>query len=245
MSSPSQIQWEADEADRYTHPLDIQLFADLPMIRLLGKISQKRILDIGCGNGYLLRKLHDNQPVGIDTSRTMLAEAQKLANGNFPLLCRASASALPLMDMSFDAAICSLTINNLPSTDVVKQVFRDTFRILKPASNFIISVPNPDTLDKISKFRWTEWDEGQSQNNLVPGESIRRVFLGQDNTTISVFNYFWPKEVLVNLALRAGFELQEVIEITAESAELEQYGLEGIFGEVSFFLVMCFHKSAA
>jgi len=248
--SKGQYQWQQGESSNYTHPVDVQLFADVPLFRLLGNVNGKRILDIGCGNGYLLRKLQKEGAclTGIDVSEAMVLEARKLEEVNsVTTLCIASADYLPFPTSFYDVAICSLTINNFSSTDMVKRAFREAARILKLGGVFIITMPHPHTLDSRTRFRWTEWEDGQSQENLVPGEGFKRQIMGRDGTMISIVNYYWPKEALINFATRTGLELDEIVEETASRDEISQYSgeLDPACADVPFFLVMRFIKRSS
>jgi SAM-dependent methyltransferase len=241
----AQYRWQQNEARNYTHPLDVQIFADLPLFRLLGNVNGQHILDIGCGNGYLLRKLWKEgaHVVGIDVSDMMVHEARMLEEArSVTPLCVASADCLPFSPSVYDAAICSLTINNFPSADITKRAFREAARVLKPGGMFVITLPHPHTLDSRSLSRWTEWEEGQSQENLVPGEGFKRQIMGKDGTMISIVNYYWPREALINFATRAGLELDGAIEETVSRDEMSQYSdeLDPVCVEVPFFLVMRF-----
>ncbi len=243
----AQHQWQAEAADNYTHLLDAQLFADRSLLGLIGNLTGKRILDIGCGNGYLIRKIQASalSVTGVDISENMVQEAKRLGYGSAPsLLCVASSDLLPLATGIYDAAICSLTINNLSSADMAKNTFREAGRILKPGGLFVISLPHPHTLSAITRYRWTDWEEGQNQESLVPGEGFKRQIMGRDGSMISIVNYYWPKETLTNFAKRVGLELDTVSEETATVDELARHPeeLEPVFAEVPFFLVMRFVK---
>ena len=243
----AQYQWETEAADNYTHPLDVQFFADRPLLSLVGNLTDKRILDIGCGNGYLLRKIQGGtlNVTGIDISEDMVREARRLGHGGVPsLLCVASSDFLPLATGIYDAAVCSLTINNLSSADMAKNTLREAGRILKPGGFLVISLPHPYTLSAKTRYRWTDWEEGQNQESLVPGEGFKRQIRGRDGSMISIVNYYWPKETLTNFAKRAGLELDTVSEETATVDELARHPeeLEPVFAEAPFFLVMRFVK---
>jgi SAM-dependent methyltransferase len=65
-----------------------------------------RLLDVACGSGGFTRIFarHAAVAIGVDASRTMLAEAVREGGG--ARYVRASASALPFRDASFDAVCC-------------------------------------------------------------------------------------------------------------------------------------------
>jgi SAM-dependent methyltransferase len=65
-----------------------------------------RVLDVACGTGGFTRVFarHAALAVGVDASRTMLAQAVREGGG--ARYVRASASALPFRDASFDAVCC-------------------------------------------------------------------------------------------------------------------------------------------
>jgi len=239
----NKTQWQIEEASNYTHPLDVQLFADRPIFEMLGDVRGRHVLDIGCGNGFLLLRLRQNGAIatGIDNSSEMIMQAKQHFENR---LCVATADYLPIRTNVCDAAICSLTINNFPSADITKHAFQEAFRILRPGGLFIISLPHPHTLETSARFRWTDWEDGQNQENLVPGEGFRRQIMGVNGEMISIVNFYWPKQTLLNFAQRAGFIVDKVIEATASDDEIRLYSkdLEPIFAKVPFFFVSSFVK---
>jgi len=239
----NKTQWQIEEASNYTHPLDVQLFADRPILELLGNISGKQVLDIGCGNGFLLIKIKKGGAIatGLDNSSDMVMQAKQRFDNRLSV---ATADFLPIKSNVYDAAVCSLTINNFPSAEITKRAFQEAFRILMPGGLFVISLPHPHTLDASTRFRWTDWEKGQTQENLIPGEEFRRKIMGINGEMISIVNYYWPKQTLVNLAQRAGFVVDKIIEATASDDEIRLYSsdLEPVFTNVPFFLVIDFIK---
>lgn len=112
---------------------------------LLGDITDKRILEIGCGSAPCSRWLAANgaQPVGLDLSAGMLRRglAAMARGGPRVPLVQAGAEALPFADASFDLA-CS-AFGALPFVADSARVMREVERVLRPGGRWVFSVNHP------------------------------------------------------------------------------------------------------
>ncbi|MFJ9366974.1 class I SAM-dependent methyltransferase [Nocardia sp. NPDC101769] len=112
---------------------------------LLGDITDKRILEIGCGSAPCSRWLasHGAHPVGLDISRAMLDRgvAAMAAGGPRVPLIQAGAEELPFADESFDLA-CS-AFGAVPFVADSARVMREVHRVLKPGGRWVFSVNHP------------------------------------------------------------------------------------------------------
>jgi ubiquinone/menaquinone biosynthesis C-methylase UbiE len=83
--------------------------------------SGMRVLDVGCGKGFLVKDLMLECPgleaFGLDISRYALLHCPPEIVGRLHL---GSADSLPFPDRSFDAVLSINTIHNLPRADAVK-----------------------------------------------------------------------------------------------------------------------------
>lgn len=241
---------DSEFAEKYSSSLDRQLFCDRPLLDLLGNVSGKVVLDIGCGNGHISREIakRAKKIIGIDASEEMLEQARRFHKDvdNIELI-HAFAEQLPFPDGEFDAAVCSMTIITFPTVEMMKGMFKEAARVLKPGGILAISWSNIYALEKKSKFRWTEWEQGQTLQNLVPGEALTRKFLNKNDQVLEVVNYYWPPEVLVNIASRYFLTHEITLEPKASKQELEQYPeeLDSTLGEASFFMIVAFRKELA
>lgn len=89
------------------------------------------VLDVGCGNGFVTRKIKANRVIGLDPS----SEALSLFEG-YKLI--GVADALPFSDSSFETVVCCEVIEHLPG-----QVFNKAIMELARVANrqIIIGVP--------------------------------------------------------------------------------------------------------
>ncbi len=111
----------------------------------MGDVADLRILDAGCGEGYLSRSLAERgaEVDGVDLSAELLAVAKK-QEARKPLgVCfwRADLSDLSIFPpSSFD-----LAVSNIVLVDVARyrEAIKEIFRVLKVGGRFVFSITNP------------------------------------------------------------------------------------------------------
>lgn len=97
----------------------------------------KKVLDIGCGEGNLLRKDRNNI-YGIDINKTLI---EKLQSEGL-LVKYGDATKIPFEDNYFDVIHCSNVIEHLTPLDAHK-MFLETKRVLKQNGIIILITPMP------------------------------------------------------------------------------------------------------
>jgi len=114
--------------------------ADKEASYLRGKLKTgERVLDIGCGIGWLEERLQDFNIVGVDSSREMLKEARKRSDKTF---VRGEAENLGFKDGSFDVVIFITTLEFLPD---YRKAVRESYRVLKPKGKLLAMIINPES----------------------------------------------------------------------------------------------------
>jgi ubiquinone/menaquinone biosynthesis C-methylase UbiE len=152
-------------------------------IALLNIQPTDTVLDIGFGNGHLIKKLlkKDLKKIyGIEISSDMVNVASSknkkaIAKGKVELVA-ASVEQIPYQDASIDK-IC--TINTLYFWKNTSQAFSEIRRILKPNGIFLNIVYTKEWLDKLpytkygfSKYSNTKIKEITEQNGLLVEDII-------------------------------------------------------------------------
>ncbi len=96
-------RWAATYERRWRHYTNVTLTV---LLDHLAPDHYRAILDVGCGTGTLLARVHDREPrvrlQGIDVSSVMLGVARTTLHGVAVDLWHGTASHLPLADESVD-----------------------------------------------------------------------------------------------------------------------------------------------
>ncbi len=116
------------------------------------KKTDNEILDMGCGNGYLLSELSKlpNNYTGIDLNQEMIeiAKNRNLSNCDF-----FKHDINKKLDKKFDIIISERCIVNIKDWEAQKKVFLNLFEMLKDDGFLILVEGFKDGLDRINKAR--------------------------------------------------------------------------------------------
>jgi ubiquinone/menaquinone biosynthesis C-methylase UbiE len=138
----------ADEwATRYTEAGDLnrQYIIDPALFHVLGRVQGQRILDAGCGNGYLCRLLATRGATvtGVDVSKRFieLAEQQETQR---PLHIEYQVGSLCHLTMfpddTFDAIVSNIVLSDLQN---LQDALHELHRVLKPGGTLVFSIMHP------------------------------------------------------------------------------------------------------
>ncbi len=119
--------------------------AYLAVKKYLQNKPKLKILEIGCGYGYLTYALNSlgHQTIGIDVSKTAIKSAQESFGENFKETD--TASFIPNVKEKFDLIIANELIEHLKNPD---QFIKECRYILKKNGEIIITTPNKDYMQE-------------------------------------------------------------------------------------------------
>lgn len=105
-----------------------------------------RVLDVGCGTGYLSRIVApvvtpSGHVTGVDPSPAMIDYATRRAPANCTYV-EGEGQDLPFPDGSFDLVISSLAVHHIPA-EARPGALRQMFRVLRPGGRLLIAEFRP------------------------------------------------------------------------------------------------------
>ncbi|MFL6052060.1 MAG: class I SAM-dependent methyltransferase [Actinoallomurus sp.] len=128
-----------ESRDRYRTEL-----TDRAVLDAIGPCAGLRILDAGCGEGYLARTLasHGAEVVGVDACQGLIDAAEGLLpeGPGSASFARASVDALPLEDSSFDLVVCNHLFSHLHDPS---RAIREFGRVLRSGGRLVILTLHP------------------------------------------------------------------------------------------------------
>ena len=151
------LQWNEEMFKKYTnerlyfHSNFVIRYIENKRVRLIlnavkGEAKDK-VLEIGCGEAYILRKLESKNIIGLDISDVALKYAKdKLKNNSSVQLIKADAQKIPLKSNSIDKIICSEVLEHVINPN---KVIEEIVRISKADSTIVVTVPNEVLINKV------------------------------------------------------------------------------------------------
>ncbi len=134
--------WDASVEDGdYFH----QAFVFPTIENLLDLQGSEIVLDAGCGNGALSRRIAKKGPkvFGVDFSSTLIKQARKRSSDvsyqEMDLTNEVQLSQLAQIQ-SFDRIVCSMVLHDMSN---VYPLFESLRLFMKPRGSFIFSIPHP------------------------------------------------------------------------------------------------------
>lgn len=151
------FSWQAN-ADAWTAAVREQriesrrLVTDAAILRAILTCEPKRVLDIGCGEGWLCRGLmaHGIEAVGVDASVPLIETARAICTGQYRVCGYAELEAQAPLLGKFDVLVCNFALLDEPLAPVLNALHQ----LLAPGGVLLIQTIHP----------WSSRGEGQYQD---------------------------------------------------------------------------------
>lgn len=212
-----QYQEKRKNKTRLDYNRDIEIPA---MIKSIGEVKGKTILDMGCGFGDHAKKLSTKKYkkyVGFDISQPLVQSAnnQKIPRATFYV--GDMSKKLKEKNNTFDLVISSLAIHYIKN---IKKLFKEVNRVLKKNGEFILTTQHPIFAILCKKnsqgIKVTKNKDGtRNIHGNYFDESAYDFEMGGELGTLKMFNYTF--ETLIMTGIQSGFELIEYKDIKPQT----------------------------
>ncbi len=215
------------------------------VVTRLGENKDAKILDGGCGPGWLAGHLADTGRTavyGCDTSAPLIEAAkQRYPNAHFEVADMTK--TLPQGDNFFDFVVLSMSVVAL-NLDRQKEVFRQMYKSLKPGGHMIFITVNP-----YYGYPVGVWKRGWlrfllRKTPLLKLRPYQEYVRDKDRSFVwnnNLISYFYTLEEQTNAILEIGFQLSHLLEIASDT-DADHYNLRHRLYRYPIFLQLDFQK---
>ena len=192
---------------------------DKPMLTACGDVTDKKIIDCGCGEGRFCRILAArgaNYALGVDLCEPMI-EAVRELQSETDEYCIADVQDLSFIENEmFDLAVSYLNQCDVPNLDSNN---REVHRILKPGGRFIVANLHPM---RSAVGAWHRNSSGKKEHVILDryfdeGDRTWKM-MGSEFT-----NFHRTLSTYISGFLNAGFSIEGIVEPTVDSEQLKDY----------------------
>lgn len=185
---------------------------------LLPDLSGKRVVDLGCGFGWVSRWMREQgaaSVLGLDLSQNMIARARAETADSAVEYRIADLDTLELPAAAFDLAYSALTFHYVQDFDRLVRVIR---KALVPGGHFVFTIEHPIFMAAVHPH-WISDEDGR-KTWPVNGYSVE----GERRTdwfAKGVVKYHRTLGTTLNSLIGAGFEIRRVEEFTPTPEQIE------------------------
>jgi SAM-dependent methyltransferase len=199
--------------------------AVIELARQLG--TGKRILDLGCADGYVCRLVSPfaKSVIGVDVSKNMLKEAQrrtkKMPNISF-VRTRMEHVGDVLRPGAIDLCLALYSVCSLKTHEELETLFQHIYRTLAPGGHVIVQVPHPFDSFVREPSAWFR-DNHRMMSYFDSGHNVRRQLKTVNDEWVNAARYHHTVSEYINALANAGLHITSMIEPPAPKAAVQQH----------------------
>ena len=190
------------------------------LIKYLGDLSEKRVLDIGCGTGNSSRltlSCGAREVIAIDISEKEIVTAREIDKGKMISYFVGNAISDYLVDLGkFDLVTAILSVHYCTESATLKKLFSNVQKVLKPSGEFLaVVVPFAEYDGYGVKISSPTGQEGEPSNVSLSD------FKG--NKFLDFDDIYWSEKTYQEILEKIGFSVEWLPCIVSEEG-IQKYG---------------------
>lgn len=195
-----------------SYPIIHRVVGKPQFLKFIGDVSQKHILDFGCGSGHITFELERRGAhcIGVDPSSLFIAQAKKnYLNLDFRKIERSKLNGLG--SNQFDKVVLSMVLPAIGNKQEFKTLFREIGRVLKTNGELVLSTTHPLMLQNL-KDSFRRVIRPATMNYFSTGAKFQTKVMLQDKTFITFTDSQWTLEDISNELIANNFVIVAIKE---------------------------------
>lgn len=201
--------WTTEAAD--FHKIDnVERDILLPYVaQIINDLSPEKLLDYGCGSGYLASLIKDNTEISLyDINPDVIDEYRQWNISN---------TVVPLKDKSkikenyYDVVVQTSVLMCVPNIEGIREIFKDNYAALKNGGNLVVVITHPCFLQYPFGHYYTSLNHDNF--SYLENTTEYQVYMKQpDKSPVEFTDFNWNLSTIINEIIKAGFSLTKMIE---------------------------------
>ncbi|KRG14088.1 class I SAM-dependent methyltransferase [Lederbergia galactosidilytica] len=209
-------EMHTEQGDRHK-----EIFLNPTLFSLMDKVENQKVLDAGCGEGYLSRLLAKAgaNVTAVDFSKRMLEIAKERTGSEQIIYKYGNCEDLSFLeDQSFDLIVSNMVIQDLADYE---KVFLEMYRLLVKGGVFIFSLLHPCFVTPNSG--WEKDQNGEKMHWNVDQYFYEGAYEQRMGEQEKILLFHRTLTSYVNTAIQSGFLIDGLIEPKPSPEMLEKY----------------------
>jgi len=231
--------WDNKHAKSFLTPtLSRKFILKECILKLAGSLRNKRMLELGCGNGYWMRIFRDRGAIctGVDKSKEQIKLAEFFNSKGITYVV-SDAEKFQTKER-FDIVFIDHVISETPSYKKVVRILRQARALLKRKGSVILNEMHPS----VAHFPFGNLKTGRDYFYFKRGAPFTIRVKQTNNKRIRIRDYHWVLQDFSDFLKKAGFVIDEIVEPRAKKIKLADNYLKIRSRYPSHFLIKVFPK---
>lgn len=217
----------------------------IPSAKLFEAKVGEKILDAGCGAGFMSRiyARQGAEVIGCDRAEEMLkkAEIEEEKTGLGIKYVQCDITNLHFEDEQFDAVSCvAVLIHDSP--EECQKFFNESFRVMKSGGRMIVSIMHPFLFDPESPSRnqkagWVQYSPIESKP-MTESQSFNEIYRNLEGKEFTSTVWYHPEKSFLEQIKKAGFYIAQTQSIYVTPEALINSNQVGEVGYPAFYQVL-------
>lgn len=197
------------------------------VIEILGNIENKKIVDLGCGNGKVARWLSQNRAIvsGVDLTNQQIEFARKIEsekNNGIEYLIKDISQKKFSLGTNYDAAIALMVHLYLDEKEFIQSI-KNAYKVLKNGGTFIYANIHPCRILLHQEQKGAVLLKREKEINYFEIQQLSSSIISTTNTKSTTNYYNHPLEFVLNTLIETGFKIKMIHESQATKQEIKKY----------------------
>lgn len=213
------------------NPNSISIRSDLlvskRVIGILGNVKNKKIVDLGCGNGKVARWLSQNGAIvsGVDLTSQQIEFARKIEsekNNGIQYFVKNISQKKFSIETNYDVAITLMTHLYLDEKEFVQSI-KNVYKALQNGGTFIYANIHPCRILLSQEQKGAVLLNRDKEIDYFKIQKLSSSIISTTNAK-SITNYYnHPLEFVLNTMIEVGFKIKKIYEPQATKQEIQKY----------------------